>query len=945
EDNTRHETQDKGLNTREVIESDIESNDGIDCDINVESDNETIDGTVDESVVTNQTQDMRINGLNSSQTEELSQRHDNSINKTPDKGFCVEENTESDIESNDGIDCDINCDSDNETIVGSVDQNEDMNDRQDLNRNEEKSESNLNERGIQLNVKFKNNCETNSESIGSNERDNSSGDEDMDSQQNNNISEIKKQLSIRRYFCPQENCFRHYSWKKGLNYHLKNGTHECRDKTYICGINACVYKTSSKHELQKHISSEHKFISETIRPFVCNFIGCDNKYSHKTGLIRHKLKHSGQTYRCDVEECEAIFYAKEYSNRHKRIKHTSKTSLSGSDCNESETQVKIKKDNNCETNAKIKLKSNTSEAKDSETEQYNNGSSDEEMDSNSDSDYTQRQTKRTKYDTKTDGQFVCDINGCGKRYKRKVYLNEHKRIHLGHKYQCDVEECEAIFVSKKYLRTHKRNIHTNTERRFVCDFIGCDKKYYTIRDLSRHKGIHLGHTYQCEECGKCVRTTESLIKHKRIHLGETYRCSEVDCRATFTTEVYLKKHIIIRHGSKYRCDHKGCDYKTGCLSYLKSHQISHSNERQFKCSINGCDKTFKTETSFNKHQLRTHSDFFADIPWIECSHTGCQYRSKIKPDITVHMKTHSKPYRCDECGKSFGSTDCLKRHKRTHDKSSQIPCEWPECERRFTNNNVMKAHMNSHTCETTYRCQWPGCDNTYNHRNGLETHVRRVHNGLLDLKCHWPECEYSTTNPIRLHNHIDRQHKGLQDYRVKSRLNLPGTDIYNGVQIRYQRSLHDFMESYTYPFTYLISANNNNSSKPYMTMYRYIETVKPRNRADWYINTFSGEMYRGNEHNDAYTCFVYFMLITQKQCNRRYECQIPAFLGYIPDHLVNQLEGIVAYTLYPILFPKGHMLWFNIDGQPRYCFTPFYGILSQQILNHVFIKHKYDTIL
>ncbi|CAG2112627.1 unnamed protein product [Medioppia subpectinata] len=54
----RQQTQHKGSTDEEVIQSDIESNDGIDCDINVESDNETIDGTVDESVVTNQTQDI-----------------------------------------------------------------------------------------------------------------------------------------------------------------------------------------------------------------------------------------------------------------------------------------------------------------------------------------------------------------------------------------------------------------------------------------------------------------------------------------------------------------------------------------------------------------------------------------------------------------------------------------------------------------------------------------------------------------------------------------------------------------------------------------------------------------------------------------------------------------------------------------------------------------------
>ncbi|CAG2119661.1 unnamed protein product, partial [Medioppia subpectinata] len=307
--------------------------------------------------------------------------------------------------------------------------------------------------------------------------------------------------------------------------------------------------------------------------------------------------------------------------------------------------------------------------------------------------------------------------------------------------------------------TKRRKHNKKTDGQFVCDFIGCGKNFATKGSVTQHKSVHLGHTYRCEECGVVFKSNCSLVKHKRIHLGETYRCD--DCGTTYPSKLRLNGHKSAKHGTAYQCSHPGCDYKTGHKSALNKHRLNHVNDYQFKC---GCDKAFKTQKYLNLHQKRVHPDSFADIPWIECSHTGCQYRSKCKRDIKTHIKEHTKPCICEICGKSIPSKN-IATHRRTHNKSLQIPCEWPECERRFINNSFMRAHMNSHTCETTYRCQWPGCDNTYTNKLSLSVHQKRVHKGLLDQKCHWPECEYSTTNPIRLHNHIDRQHEGLQDYR------------------------------------------------------------------------------------------------------------------------------------------------------------------------------------
>jgi len=58
------------------------------------------------------------------------------------------------------------------------------------------------------------------------------------------------------------------------------------------------------------------------------------------------------------------------------------------------------------------------------------------------------------------------------------------------------------------------------------------------------------------------------------------------------------------------------------------------------------------------------------------------------------------------------------------------------------------------------------------------------------------------------------------------------------------------------------------------------------------------------------------------------KCQPPEFVNQIPDPLMRQLEGIVDYS---VAGQSGHMLWFNINRQPMYCFTPEADNLSAQV--------------
>ena len=92
--------------------------------------------------------------------------------------------------------------------------------------------------------------------------------------------------------------------------------------------------------------------------------------------------------------------------------------------------------------------------------------------------------------------------------------------------------------------------------------------------------------------------------------------------------------------------------------HLKCH------ERQFACTVEGCDKQFKQKQHLKNHIL-THQD---DVrPWL-CKHEGCGKSFKSVSHLkdhtqSIHMKL--KPFECVFCKSSFSRNSSLKYHIKT----------------------------------------------------------------------------------------------------------------------------------------------------------------------------------------------------------------------------------------------------------------------------------------
>ena len=83
---------------------------------------------------------------------------------------------------------------------------------------------------------------------------------------------------------------------------------------------------------------------------------------------------------------------------------------------------------------------------------------------------------------------------------------------------------------------------------------------------------------------------------------------------------------------------------------LENHAELYAGEKPFRCDE--CNKTFKSSFYFEKHLKRVHSEVN-------------DYVNKVEND-GAGQPTGEKPYRCSMCDKRFGSISSLEAHPRTH---------------------------------------------------------------------------------------------------------------------------------------------------------------------------------------------------------------------------------------------------------------------------------------
>uniref|UniRef100_T1HQ33 C2H2-type domain-containing protein n=1 Tax=Rhodnius prolixus TaxID=13249 RepID=T1HQ33_RHOPR len=296
---------------------------------------------------------------------------------------------------------------------------------------------------------------------------------------------------------------------------------------------------------------------------------------------------------------------------------------------------------------------------------------------------------------------------CGKSYKNKSGLLQHRKYECGKEPQfscpfCDYKvklRCNLLkhigikheSMAKDYYQTFQKRV------RHACQ--GCNKSY------KYKEGLYLHQRY---ECGKDPQFQCPYCAHRAKHKGNVFNC--LKCGKNYLSSGGLRNHLAFECGKAPQFKCRFCPYEA---------KIKGGN---YDCEK--CGKRYRSKTALNNH-VRCEC---GKEPQYKCRY--CPYQAKLK----------GCNYDCHICGKRYSSQGALYNHVK-------FVCGTTKC-----------SSCNCNGCGRRYVCD--GCGKSYASACGLKTHTKWECGKEPNFNC--PHCSYKTKRKGSLKRHMLTLHNPMK---------------------------------------------------------------------------------------------------------------------------------------------------------------------------------------
>ena len=365
-------------------------------------------------------------------------------------------------------------------------------------------------------------------------------------------------------------------------------------------------------------------------------------------------------------------------------------------------------------------------------------------------------------------QLECPFEGCNRVFNRQAYLDDHAASHTGErKFKCD--QCEKDFLRPDHLRRHVRSTHES--HWFKCQRPYCTRLFPTMDHLNRHyedhnenskKKAHFCPKYP--ECPMLFRKAAALQRHiKSRHDNPAHQCNKPHpvtgelCSKTYSSNHHLNRHIADFHvQARYTCiiciaKAKNENARTAATFAGKAELFAHEREAHPpQCGV--CHKTFRHNYNLKMHEAIHQSDL-AKRKAVTCTASGCQQSFTSKSSLQKHLRAHHERRRdfiCgqtdltsvehvqgwdgkDACGRGFTYKNVLINHIRTHhlglDQRGHKRNQRKERRRvqKQSARSVLTAGFFEEKDGSSLECVFPECPLSFDDQNGFVGHLRMMH--------------------------------------------------------------------------------------------------------------------------------------------------------------------------------------------------------------------------